>query len=44
MKRSVWRWALGLSVVGLILLGLLTVGGDAGCDEKGEMTWLQKKN
>lgn len=26
MKRSVWRWALGLSVVGLILLGLLTVG------------------
>ena len=26
MKRSIWKWGLGLSTVGLVLLGLLTVG------------------
>ena len=26
MKRSIWKWSLGFSIAGLILLGLLTVG------------------
>ena len=26
MKRSIWKWGLGLSIAGLVLLGLLTVG------------------